>query len=293
MCIRDRNIHVTLVIHPRKVDDNVDLSVSSVFGTAKATQEADNILIIQNRPKFKLVEVKKNRFDGELGRVPLGFDKDTKRFVELTENEVLDLHKTPLMLPELLSRRSKSPQIAQKATPKIEQKTAPLTDMARLDHLFQAMTEQDQVAKEKQDLILPPEDEDEEVVHAPTKVIESPEEPEVEKVLQEAPPTQPQSDREEKEPVIEEPKESPLPMKDLLAPIWMKSSAAKDSFWEGESLPPAVEKHLTERERAYESIVAPRSRQEYPSRGRNGNGNGNGNGNLRRSLLEESLSRKK
>ena len=41
------NITVFLVIHPRKEDVSKDLSVSSIFGTAKASQEADSILILQ------------------------------------------------------------------------------------------------------------------------------------------------------------------------------------------------------------------------------------------------------
>jgi hypothetical protein len=38
---------VTLVIHPRK--ENEQLTVNSVFGSAKATQESDNVLIIQQK----------------------------------------------------------------------------------------------------------------------------------------------------------------------------------------------------------------------------------------------------
>lgn len=65
------NVHITLVIHPRKGDDSTDLSVNSVFGTAKSTQEADNVLILQYRPKYTVIDVKKNRFDGEIGKVSL------------------------------------------------------------------------------------------------------------------------------------------------------------------------------------------------------------------------------
>ena len=35
----DNNVHVTIVIHPRKEQDGATLSLNSVFGTAKATQE--------------------------------------------------------------------------------------------------------------------------------------------------------------------------------------------------------------------------------------------------------------
>ena len=46
----------------------------SIYGGAKATQEADNVLIVQKRDGQKFLELKKNRFDGTLGAVPLSFD---------------------------------------------------------------------------------------------------------------------------------------------------------------------------------------------------------------------------
>jgi twinkle protein len=33
----NHDVHISLVIHPRKIDENEDLSLSSVFGSAKAT----------------------------------------------------------------------------------------------------------------------------------------------------------------------------------------------------------------------------------------------------------------
>lgn len=36
------NVHLTLVIHPRKEDNDDFLTTNSIFGGAKATQEADN-----------------------------------------------------------------------------------------------------------------------------------------------------------------------------------------------------------------------------------------------------------
>lgn len=39
-------IHVSLVIHPRKVEDTKELDLASFYGSGKATQEADNIVII-------------------------------------------------------------------------------------------------------------------------------------------------------------------------------------------------------------------------------------------------------
>lgn len=76
-----RHCHVTLVMHPRKERDSEDLSTSSIFGSAKASQEADNVLIIQDKRLTavrgkKYLQVAKNRFSGDLGIVPLDFDKD-------------------------------------------------------------------------------------------------------------------------------------------------------------------------------------------------------------------------
>ncbi|XP_033095571.1 twinkle protein, mitochondrial-like isoform X2 [Anneissia japonica] len=76
------NCHVTVVIHPRKEKDSDELQTASIFGSAKASQEADNILILQDRRLTSLrgkkyIQVAKNRFDGDLGIVPLFFDKDS------------------------------------------------------------------------------------------------------------------------------------------------------------------------------------------------------------------------
>ena len=42
----EHDVHISLVIHPKKVDESEDLNITSVFGTAKATQEADNVFIV-------------------------------------------------------------------------------------------------------------------------------------------------------------------------------------------------------------------------------------------------------
>ena len=78
------DVHVTLVVHPRKEPESVPLTLSSVFGTAKATQEADNVYILQRDGSSgkKQLDVKKNRFDGQLGSVPLRFDEAAKCFID-------------------------------------------------------------------------------------------------------------------------------------------------------------------------------------------------------------------
>lgn len=57
-----------------------DLTTSSIFGGAKATQEADNVLIIQDKRLTairgkKYLQIAKNRYSGDLGIMPMDFDK--------------------------------------------------------------------------------------------------------------------------------------------------------------------------------------------------------------------------
>lgn len=72
------NAHVTIVIHPRKEDEGAALGLSSISGTAKATQEADNVIIIQKLYSGTFIDVKKNRFEGTLGRVKVRYNRDCK-----------------------------------------------------------------------------------------------------------------------------------------------------------------------------------------------------------------------
>ncbi|XP_063817978.1 twinkle mtDNA helicase isoform X2 [Pseudophryne corroboree] len=81
----ESSCHVTLVIHPRKEDDDKELQTSSIFGSAKASQEADNVLILQDRklssgPGKRHLQVSKNRFDGDVGVFGLEFNKSTLTF---------------------------------------------------------------------------------------------------------------------------------------------------------------------------------------------------------------------
>lgn len=46
----EHNVHVTLVVHPRKEDEGHRLTTSSIYGSAKATQEADLVVILQVGP---------------------------------------------------------------------------------------------------------------------------------------------------------------------------------------------------------------------------------------------------
>ena len=59
------------------------LTADSIYGGAKASQEADNILLLQEEeltPSFKKksIQVVKNRYSGDLGNLPYTFSKDHK-----------------------------------------------------------------------------------------------------------------------------------------------------------------------------------------------------------------------
>ncbi|XP_055951145.1 twinkle mtDNA helicase-like [Argiope bruennichi] len=83
-CLREfacrMKCHVTLVIHPRKEPEFTELNNTSISGTAKAIQEADNILILQTTKTRQYLQVTKNRFDGAKGCVIVEFDKNSLTF---------------------------------------------------------------------------------------------------------------------------------------------------------------------------------------------------------------------
>lgn len=83
----NRNVHITLVIHPRKEMDDTPLGLASVSGTAKATQEADNVIILQKIGDSRYIDVKKNRFDGLIGSVPIKFDSNARLILEANVNK--------------------------------------------------------------------------------------------------------------------------------------------------------------------------------------------------------------
>lgn len=83
----NRNVHITLVIHPRKELDDTPLGLASVSGTAKATQEADNVIILQKIGDSRYIDVKKNRFDGLVGSIPIKFDPNARLILETTHKK--------------------------------------------------------------------------------------------------------------------------------------------------------------------------------------------------------------
>ena len=65
--------------------------ISSIFGSAKATQESDNVVILQDNGVFRFLDVRKNRFDGTMGSVPFEFSKETMSYREMTPQEIVIL----------------------------------------------------------------------------------------------------------------------------------------------------------------------------------------------------------
>ncbi|CAH8515297.1 unnamed protein product [Schistosoma guineensis] len=80
----EKGTHVTIVAHPRKEEAGRLLSINSLYGGGKISQEADNIMFLQvdsstSIPK-KYLQVVKNRYDGTLGCMDLNFRKDRLSF---------------------------------------------------------------------------------------------------------------------------------------------------------------------------------------------------------------------
>lgn len=82
-----RKVHLTIVIHPKKVNEYSLLTLDSIVGSAKATQEVDNVICIQRlQDGRKTMDVKKNRYEGTLGRVDIAFDPNHKVFFDQGEH---------------------------------------------------------------------------------------------------------------------------------------------------------------------------------------------------------------
>jgi twinkle protein len=131
----DRNVHITLVVHPRKEDEGAKLGISSIYGSAKATQEADLVLILQNDGHRKYIEVKKNRFDGTLGFAPLHFQRSSGRYLE-----------SPDLDPSQQTRaRTSVPTLAQAGTRTIQARIpkAAATTSSDIDNHWDSMLEDD------------------------------------------------------------------------------------------------------------------------------------------------------
>lgn len=66
--------------------------MSSIFGGAKASQEADNVLLIQDKRLTsvrgkKYLQVAKNRYGGDLGMMALDFNKNALSYSQKKPKE--------------------------------------------------------------------------------------------------------------------------------------------------------------------------------------------------------------
>lgn len=84
----EKNVHISIVIHPKKQENQQDLEISAIYGTSKATQESDNIIMIQNRNGYKVLDLKKNRFDGHLGKTGVIFCAQSKKYFEIDKKDL-------------------------------------------------------------------------------------------------------------------------------------------------------------------------------------------------------------
>ena len=81
------NVHIFLVVHPKKVEDDRHLNSSSIYGSSKITQEADNVFILQKSPddvpNYRKLQLVKNRFNGVTDETALAFNPDSRRYFEM------------------------------------------------------------------------------------------------------------------------------------------------------------------------------------------------------------------
>lgn len=68
--------------------------MSSIFGGAKASQEADNVLLIQDKRLTsvrgkKYLQVAKNRYGGDLGMMALDFNKSALSYAQKKPKETI------------------------------------------------------------------------------------------------------------------------------------------------------------------------------------------------------------
>lgn len=79
-------IHITMVVHPRKTDGDTEIDVQHFGGSARVTQEADNVMAIQrkrddrDRSKFrKFLYVRKVPFSQKVKKEISDFEKPLLR----------------------------------------------------------------------------------------------------------------------------------------------------------------------------------------------------------------------
>ena len=98
-CASDHNVHITLVVHPRKENEGSTLQTASIYGSAKASQEADNVLILQTSENL-CMQISKNRFSGSIGSIPLKFHHQSLCLSGFHRNPETDEEILPALKPK-------------------------------------------------------------------------------------------------------------------------------------------------------------------------------------------------
>lgn len=82
-----KNVNVIMVVHPKKEDDIMDLGLGSIGGSAKCSQEADMVMILQkpNLGGAVALDIKKNRYDGFLGRIMLQYNATNQTLTQASD----------------------------------------------------------------------------------------------------------------------------------------------------------------------------------------------------------------
>ncbi|KAI8064779.1 P-loop containing nucleoside triphosphate hydrolase protein [Gongronella butleri] len=130
----ERDVHISLVVHPRK-DMGDQLDINSIFGSAKVSQEADNVIILQREGLGgqPYLDVKKNRYDGTTGIIPYVFMQDSLKIRSCTEEE---LHAV-----KQKHRSSSAPRTSwsssRGSTSRISESSQSLTEVVRTSATFQ------------------------------------------------------------------------------------------------------------------------------------------------------------
>lgn len=87
-------VHLFLISHPKKWGHGEALDMSAIFGTAKLTQDSDNVILMQpgsNGEQY--IEVQKNRWCGRKGKVSYEFDAVTQTIQEVDDPVVVESSK--------------------------------------------------------------------------------------------------------------------------------------------------------------------------------------------------------
>lgn len=77
------NIHITLEMQPIEKCNDSEMNLNSIFQSAESIQYVDNVIILQNIKGKKILDIKKNKFDGELGSSKIFFDEDSQKYRQL------------------------------------------------------------------------------------------------------------------------------------------------------------------------------------------------------------------